>query len=102
MVCRCEEIDAAALAALIQSGVEAMDPLRGLSRCGMGPCQGRHCAVTLARMIEARTGAVPVPFRARPPVRPLPLGALAALEGRDPRLTEIVSLDDKPVVAADV
>jgi NADPH-dependent 2,4-dienoyl-CoA reductase/sulfur reductase-like enzyme len=101
-VCRCEEINAATLAALIGSGVQAMDPLRGLSRCGMGPCQGRHCAITLARMIEARTGVVPVPFRARPPLHPLPLGALAALEGRDPRLTEIVSLDDKPVVFADV
>ncbi len=101
-VCRCEEIDAARLEGLIHMGARDMDQIRGLTRCGMGPCQGRHCALTLARMIEARTGAVPVPFRARPPLRPLPLGALAALEGRDPRLTEFVSLDDKPVVSADV
>ena len=79
-----------------------MDHIRGLSRCGMGPCQGRHCAGTLARMIGAQDGVVPGPFRARPPLRPLPLGALATLAGRDPRLTEIVSLDDKPVVSADV
>jgi NADPH-dependent 2,4-dienoyl-CoA reductase/sulfur reductase-like enzyme len=97
-VCRCEDIDAARLTGLIRSGTRDMDQIRGLSRCGMGPCQGRHCAVTLARMIAAQTGAGPVPFRARPPVRPLPLAALAALMGRDPGLTKIVSLDDKPVV----
>lgn len=101
-VCRCEEIDAATLDGLIRAGAQDMNQLRGISRCGMGPCQGRHCAVTLARMIRARTGHAPVPFRARPPVRPLPLGALAALQGRDPALTGIVSLDDKPVVATDV
>jgi NADPH-dependent 2,4-dienoyl-CoA reductase/sulfur reductase-like enzyme len=101
-VCRCEEIDAAGLDGLIRAGAQDIDQIRGLSRCGMGPCQGRHCAVTLARMIAAQTGRAPVPFRARPPVRPLPLAALAALAGRDPRLTEIVSLDDKPVVGVDV
>lgn len=101
-VCRCEEIEARTLEALIASGARDMDHIRGLSRCGMGPCQGRHCAGTLARMVATRTGVVPGPFRARPPLRPLPLGALAQLEARDPRLTEIVSLDDKPVVSADV
>jgi BFD-like [2Fe-2S] binding domain len=101
-VCRCEEIDAATLAALIGSGLKDIDQLRGVSRCGMGPCQGRHCAITLARMLGTQTGVAPKPFRARPPLRPLPLGALALLAGRDPRLTEIVSLDDKPVVTGDV
>lgn len=97
-VCRCEELDAARLRQMIAAGAQDIDQVRGLTRCGMGPCQGRHCAVTLARMIAAQTGAVPAPFRARPPVRPLPLAALAALMGRDPGLTEILSLDDKPVV----
>lgn len=101
-VCRCEETDAGKLDGLIRTGAKDIDQIRGLSRCGMGPCQGRHCAVTLARMISVQTGRAPVPFRARPPVRPLPLAALAALAGRDPRLTEIVSLDDKPVVGGDV
>lgn len=101
IVCRCEEIDAATLEGLIGSGLRDINQIRGVSRCGMGPCQGRHCAVTLARMIAARTGTAPAPFRARPPARPLPLGALAALAGRDPRLTAFVALDDKPVVAGD-
>lgn len=100
-VCRCEEIPASRLLGLLRSGVKDINAVRGLSRCGMGPCQGRNCAVTLARMIAAETGAAPVPFRARPPVRPLPLQALASLAGLDPQLAEIVSLEDKPPVMAD-
>jgi NADPH-dependent 2,4-dienoyl-CoA reductase/sulfur reductase-like enzyme len=101
-VCRCEEISASMLLGLLKSGIRDINAVRGLSRCGMGPCQGRNCAVTLARMIAAETGARPVPFRTRPPVRPLPLQALAALSGVDPRLAEVVSLQDKPQVTAAV
>jgi NADPH-dependent 2,4-dienoyl-CoA reductase/sulfur reductase-like enzyme len=99
-VCRCEEIPTTALQDLLRAGAQDINHVRGLSRCGMGPCQGRNCAITLARMIAAETGVKPVPFRARPPVRPLPLQALAALAGVDPRLAEVVSLEDKPQVAA--
>jgi NADPH-dependent 2,4-dienoyl-CoA reductase/sulfur reductase-like enzyme len=103
IVCRCEEIPASTLLGLMRAGTRDINAVRGLSRCGMGPCQGRNCAVTLARMIAAETGGQPVPFRARPPIRPLPLQALASLSGADPRLAEVVSLDDKPQVgAADV
>jgi NADPH-dependent 2,4-dienoyl-CoA reductase/sulfur reductase-like enzyme/bacterioferritin-associated ferredoxin len=102
-VCRCEEVPASTLHGLIRAGAQDINQMRGLSRCGMGPCQGRSCAITLARMIAAETGAMPVPFRARPPDRPLPLQALASLSGVDPRLAEVVSLEDKPQVrAADV
>jgi thioredoxin reductase/bacterioferritin-associated ferredoxin len=102
-VCRCEEIAASALSGLVRAGARDINQIRGLSRCGMGPCQGRGCCITLARMIAAESGATPQPFHARPPVRPLPLQALAALSGVDPRLAEVMSLDDKPQVgAADV
>jgi thioredoxin reductase len=100
MVCRCEEVSASSLQALLRAGARDINHIRGLSRCGMGPCQGRSCAVTLARMIAAETGGKPAPFRARPPVRPLPLQALASLSGVDPRLAEVVSLEDKPQVTA--
>lgn len=102
LVCRCEEIPASTLVGLVQSGLHSINHIRGLTRCGMGPCQGRSCAVTLARMIAVQTGASPVPFHARPPVRPLPLQALAYLSGVDPRLAEVVSLQDKPQVMQDV
>lgn len=99
IVCRCEEITAGTLRTRIRDGATDMNLVRGVIRCGMGPCQGRNCAVTLARLLaEAKPDAAlaPVPFRARPPLRPLPLGALARLTGLDPELAEVVSLEDKP------
>jgi bacterioferritin-associated ferredoxin len=99
IVCRCEEITAGSLRKQISAGASDMNHIRGLLRCGMGPCQGRTCSGTLARLIMeqcAQSLASPVPFRARPPLRPLPLGALAALTGLDPELAEMVSLEDKP------
>ncbi|MNL74488.1 hypothetical protein D3C87_2001330 [compost metagenome] len=67
----------------------------------MGPCQGRSCAVTVARLLAEPSGAnTPAPFRARPPLRPLPLIALANLGGLDPELSQIVSLEDKPAAEA--
>ena len=99
IVCRCEEITAGALRATIRDGARDMNVIRGTLRCGMGACQGRSCAATLARLLmeaDPDKRAHPSPFRARPPVRPLPLGALANMTGLDPDLAQIESLDDKP------
>ncbi len=97
IICRCEELSAGTLRAAIAEGATDMNLVRGTSRCGMGPCQGRSCSVTLARLLsEANPHLRPSPFRARPPFRPLPLGALAKLEGVDPQLSQIESLEDKP------
>ncbi|UIL31541.1 NAD(P)/FAD-dependent oxidoreductase (plasmid) [Rhizobium leguminosarum] len=76
IVCRCEEITAGSLRECIRGGAADMNLLRGLLRCGMGPCQGRSCAVTVARLLAeaiTQTPASPTPFRARPPLRPLSL-----------------------------
>jgi hypothetical protein len=104
VVCRCEEVTARTLRGLIRRGTNEMNLVRGVSRCGMGQCQGRSCAVTLARLLVEEGGSAgnaPAPFRARPPLRPLPLGALANLSGLDPELAQVVSLDDKPIASAE-
>ncbi|BCI68911.1 NAD(P)/FAD-dependent oxidoreductase [Acetobacter aceti] len=99
IVCRCEELTAGTLREKIRAGFSNMDALRGETRCGMGPCQGRNCMITAARLIGEDHGAcsptLPV-FRGRPPIRPLPLGALAGLTGLDPSATELLTLEDKP------
>lgn len=103
IVCRCEEITAGALRATIQDGATEMNLVRGLLRCGMGACQGRSCAATLARLLAEVDPGRPMPsapFRARPPLRPLPLGALAGMTGLDPDLAQVESLDDKPEAIA--
>ncbi|MGY2226033.1 FAD-dependent oxidoreductase [Pseudomonas gingeri] len=103
IVCRCEELTAGDIRVAIHNGATDMNHLRGTLRCGMGPCQGRSCAVTVARLLAEHSGtASPSPFRARPPLRPLPLAALANLTGLDPDLAQIVSLEDKPVAGVEV
>jgi NADPH-dependent 2,4-dienoyl-CoA reductase/sulfur reductase-like enzyme/bacterioferritin-associated ferredoxin len=103
IVCRCEEISAGMLRAAIRDGAGEMNLIRGLLRCGMGACQGRNCAATLARLLAEAEPSRPMasgPFRARPPIRPLPLGALARMTGLDPDLARVESLDDKPEAIA--
>lgn len=105
IVCRCEELTAGVLRARIRAGARDMNLLRAETRCGMGPCQGRSCMIAVSRLI-AESGAATLPvlppaFRARPPVRPLPLGALANLTGLDPEALTLVSLEDKPQVFAE-
>lgn len=103
IVCRCEELTAGFLRVKIKAGARDMNQLRGETRCGMGPCQGRSCMITAARLIgESSALLVPVPsssFRARPPVRPLPLGSLANLTGLDIEASKVLTLDDKPACA---
>lgn len=82
IVCRCEEVSAARVRESVALGCIGPNQLKGFSRCGMGPCQGRMCGLTLSEMI-AQTRHVPVAevgaLRLRPPVKPLLLGELAAL-----------------------
>jgi glycine/D-amino acid oxidase-like deaminating enzyme len=83
-VCRCEEITrAAVLAALGQTVAADPDEVKRISRAGMGICQGRGCRPILAGLVAARTGRAfeDVPLaHYRPPVRPIPMAALATEE----------------------
>jgi NADPH-dependent 2,4-dienoyl-CoA reductase/sulfur reductase-like enzyme len=100
VACRCEELTAGVLRARIRAGALDINLLRAEMRCGMGPCQGRNCMITVSRLV-AECNASPSDeirpaFRPRPPARPLPLGALANLAGLDPEASKIFTLEDKP------
>ena len=79
-ICRCEEVTAGDVRAAIRQGAVTLDALKTRTRVGQGPCQGRTCGPILARMIAQETGK-PVAdaglFRVRPPVKPVPVAALA-------------------------
>ena len=82
IVCRCEEVSAARVRESVALGCLGPNQLKGFSRCGMGPCQGRFCALTICEMIAQQRGvsvAEVGALRLRPPVKPLMLGELAAL-----------------------
>jgi NAD(P)H-nitrite reductase large subunit len=79
VVCRCEEVTRAELERAIDAS-DDVSVVKGLTRAGMGLCQGRNCARQVAALIAARHGRelADVPYgTARSPVRPVPIGAIA-------------------------
>jgi NADPH-dependent 2,4-dienoyl-CoA reductase/sulfur reductase-like enzyme len=78
MVCRCEGISAGELRASLRAdfGPAEVNRLKAITRCGMGRCQGRFCALAAAEL-TAQTLTLPLEavgrLRAQPPVKPLPL-----------------------------
>lgn len=82
IVCRCEEISASSLRKSIEDGLKDPNQIKSLTRCGMGPCQGRMCATTVTRIIAEETGRTVEQvgqYRPRIPVKPVSLGAWADL-----------------------
>lgn len=80
IVCRCEEVTGAQVRAAIADGARHVTEVRTATRCGMGLCQGRLCAPTVAALIARSAGVSPEAagrLTARPPVRPVPVAALA-------------------------
>lgn len=81
IVCRCEGITRGAIDQAVADGSRTLDELKSVTRCGMGPCTGRYCMDTAARLIAARTDLAEsqiVPVSVRPPLRPVPIAALTS------------------------
>ncbi len=82
IVCRCEEVTAGDIRRMVGLGCLGPNQTKSYGRCGMGPCQGRLCGLTVSEIIAAERG-VPVAevgyYRIRPPIKPIVLGELAAL-----------------------
>jgi len=88
IVCRCEEVTAGEIRTAVANGHKDSNQVKFLTRCGMGPCQGRQCADAVENIVAAAGGesiARGGHYRGRPPVTPLTLGQLASL---DPGETE--------------
>ncbi len=82
IVCRCEMVRVADLRRLSALGVPGPNQAKFFSRCGMGPCQGRMCALPASGVLARHAGTTPAEighFRQRPPVKPLRVAELAAL-----------------------
>jgi bacterioferritin-associated ferredoxin len=84
LVCRCEEVTAAEIRAMMDMGCTGPNQVKAFTRCGMGSCQGRFCASTVEAMFaqERRSGVGNIGrFNARPPLKPITLGQLASSDG---------------------
>ncbi len=80
IICRCEDITLADIRCMLQAGVDDVEEMKRLLRCGMGPCQGRTCRPLIMQEVASHRGVdledmkVPV---FRPPFIPVKLGLLA-------------------------
>jgi NADPH-dependent 2,4-dienoyl-CoA reductase/sulfur reductase-like enzyme len=82
IVCRCEEVTAREIRQAVADGHSDSNQVKFLTRCGMGPCQGRQCADAVAHIVAAAGGQSIDQgghYRGRPPVTPLTLSQLASL-----------------------
>ncbi|MDQ6679858.1 MAG: (2Fe-2S)-binding protein, partial [Pseudomonadota bacterium] len=93
IVCRCEEVTAQQIVETVALGCPGPNQMKSFLRCGMGPCQGRLCGLTVTEVIaEARgvaAGEVGY-YRIRPPVKPITVAELAALPKTEAAVKAVV------------
>ncbi|CUJ98432.1 Hydrogen cyanide synthase subunit HcnB [Ruegeria denitrificans] len=79
LVCRCEEQSLDDLRKGFDQGAQDPNALKALTRCGMGPCQGRQCGHVVAGLLAQWRGEHPDTvgyYRLRSPLRLLTLDEL--------------------------
>ena len=87
LVCRCESISAGRVRAAVRLGCVGPNQMKAYTRCGMGPCQGRMCALTATEIIARERSLDPEAvgtFNVRPPLKPLTVAELASLNTPEP------------------
>lgn len=80
IVCRCEEVSAGQIRKYVDVGCQGPNQTKAFGRCGMGPCQGRLCGLTVTELIAQGRGVSAQEvgyYRIRPPLKPVTLGELA-------------------------
>jgi NAD(P)H-nitrite reductase large subunit len=81
IICRCEDLTLEDIRATLAAGATTMDEVKRLTRCGMGPCQGRTCRSLLAAEVSRATGVAMEEVALtsfRQPTRPIKVGLLAS------------------------
>lgn len=83
IVCRCEEVTAGSIRKMAAAGCIGPNQTKAFGRVGMGPCQGRYCGLGVTEILSAfhgqtqsRTGG----YRIRPPLKPVTLQEIAAMD----------------------
>lgn len=88
VVCRCEERTVAHLRIGFQQGAIEPNALKGITRCGMGPCQGRQCGHTVSELLakwQQKSVSDIGYYRLRSPMRLLTLEELSHFHQREPQ-----------------
>ena len=80
IVCRCEEVTAGAVREYAAMGCLGPNQTKAFGRCGMGPCQGRQCGLSVTQILADARHLPPSEvgyYRIRPPLKPITLAELA-------------------------
>ncbi len=91
-LCLCEDVSDKDLQVSIEEGYNTMELLKRYSTVTMGPCQGRMCSMNSIHLCARENGwtvAETGTTTARPPMRPVTLGALAGQNMEPVALTSI-------------
>jgi NAD(P)H-nitrite reductase large subunit len=83
-MCRCEEVPWSAIGEAVAGGARDVRAVKGVTRCGMGYCQGRVCGPVLQQAVATAAGRSLTEvgdLQSRPVVTPVALAAIAASGG---------------------
>jgi hypothetical protein len=78
---------------MVALGCPGPNQMKAFLRCGMGPCQGRLCGLTVTELIAAGRGVSPSEvgyYRLRPPVKPITVVELATLPKSEAGLKAVI------------
>jgi NADPH-dependent 2,4-dienoyl-CoA reductase/sulfur reductase-like enzyme len=103
IVCRCEEVTAQQIVDTVALGCSGPNQMKSFLRCGMGPCQGRMCGLTVTELIANARGVSPAQtgyYLLRFPIKPITLGELAALPQTDASVDAVARIPKPPVTDA--
>lgn len=84
VVCRCEEVTAGRIREMARLGCQGPNQTKFFSRCGMGPCQGRMCGLTVTQVLADELGKPPAEvgaYHIRAPLKPVSLSSIATSDG---------------------
>ena len=93
-VCICEDVTESDVRQAVEEGFDEIETLKRYSTASMGPCQGRMCGRSTTEICGLAThrdlGAIGT-STVRPPIKPVPLGALAGPEFHPFKLSSLHS-----------
>ena len=82
-VCTCDDVTVEDIRHAIAKGYRDIESVKRYTGFGTGPCQGKNCLRTVARILEEEAGLSAeqvLPFTPRPPFRAITYGELAKID----------------------
>lgn len=77
IICACEGVTVSEAKAAVAFGLHDLSSIKSVTRCGMGPCQGRYCEPAICRVLAAAGHLPRAAFAQKALVRPVLARVLA-------------------------